>query len=107
MIRKCFVMQLNQGAEEEYRRRHDSIWKELEETLRAHGVHNYPIFFYIRKRGNCFAYREIEEEARCIDFTDQRSEGAWRGAACGSMCPHGRTGRCKQRPSKDFTDHSL
>jgi hypothetical protein len=35
MIRKCFVMQLNQGAEEEYRRRHDPIWNELEERKPA------------------------------------------------------------------------
>jgi L-rhamnose mutarotase len=33
MIRKFFVMQLNPGAEEEYRRRHNPIWKELEDVL--------------------------------------------------------------------------
>jgi L-rhamnose mutarotase-like protein len=43
MIRKCFVMQLKQGAEEEYRQRHSPIWKELEDVLRTHGVHNYSI----------------------------------------------------------------
>jgi L-rhamnose mutarotase len=63
MIRKCFVMQLNRGAEEEYRRRHDPIWNELEETLRAHGVHNYSIFLHPETR-QLFAYAEIEEEAR-------------------------------------------
>src|ERR1700693_250494 len=63
MIRKCFVMQLNQGAEEEYRRRHDPIWSELEETLRAHGVHNYSIFLHPQTR-QLFAYAEIEDEAR-------------------------------------------
>jgi len=45
MIRKSFVMQLNRGAEAEYRRRHNPVWEELERTLRAHGVHNYSIFF--------------------------------------------------------------
>jgi L-rhamnose mutarotase len=63
MIRKCFVMQLNRGAEEEYRRRHNPIWKELEETLRAHGVDNYSIFLHPETR-QLFAYAEIEEEAR-------------------------------------------
>jgi L-rhamnose mutarotase len=43
MIRKCFVMQLNLGAENEYRRRHNPIWKELKEVLSSHGVHNYSI----------------------------------------------------------------
>jgi L-rhamnose mutarotase len=63
MIRKCFVMQVNRGVEEEYRRRHDPIWKELEETLHAHGVHNYSIFLHPETR-QLFAYAEIEEEAR-------------------------------------------
>ena len=43
MIRKCFVMQLKHGTEEKYRQRHSPIWKELEEVLRKHGVHNYSI----------------------------------------------------------------
>ena len=34
-------MQLNRGAEDEYRQRHNPIWKELEEVLRSNGVHNY------------------------------------------------------------------
>jgi L-rhamnose mutarotase len=43
MIRKCFVMQLKHGAKEEYRQRHGPIWKELEDVLLTHGVHNYSI----------------------------------------------------------------
>ena len=63
MIRKFFVMQLNRGAEEEYRQRHSPIWKELEEVLRAHGVHNYSIALHPDTR-QLFAYAEIEDEAR-------------------------------------------
>jgi len=63
MIRKAFVMSVNAGAEEEYERRHRPIWKELEETLRAHGVHNYSIFLHPQTR-QLFAYVEIESEAR-------------------------------------------
>jgi L-rhamnose mutarotase len=63
MIRVGFVMQLNSGATEEYHRRHSPIWKELEETLREHGVHNYSIFLHA-ETGQLFAYAEIEEEAR-------------------------------------------
>ena len=29
---------------EEYIKRHNPIWKELEEVLKDHGVHNYSIF---------------------------------------------------------------
>jgi L-rhamnose mutarotase len=63
MIRKFFVMQLNRGAEEAYRQRHNPIWKELEEVLLAHGVHNYSIALH-SETGQLFAYAEIEDEAR-------------------------------------------
>ncbi len=63
MIRKAFVMSVHPGREQEYRRRHNPIWLELEETLREHGVHNYSIFLHPQTR-QLFAYVEIEDEAR-------------------------------------------
>jgi L-rhamnose mutarotase len=63
MIRKFFVMQLNRGAEEEYRQRHNPVWKELEEVLLTHGVRNYSIALHA-ETGELFAYVEIEDEAR-------------------------------------------
>ena len=42
--RYAFKMQLNAGAEEEYRRRHDEIWPELSAVLREAGVSDYEIF---------------------------------------------------------------
>ena len=43
MIRKAFVMQVNPDAHEEYQRRHNPIWPELEAVLKSHGAHNYVI----------------------------------------------------------------
>jgi L-rhamnose mutarotase len=63
MIRKAFVMSVNPGREQEYQRRHGPIWPELEQTLKAHGVHNYSIFLHPQTR-QLFAYVEIEDEAR-------------------------------------------
>jgi L-rhamnose mutarotase len=63
MIRKAFVMSVHPGAEAEYARRHQPIWRELEDVLRAHGVHNYSIFLHADTR-QLFAYAEIEDEAR-------------------------------------------
>ncbi len=40
MIRKAFVMQVNPDAHEEYQRRHNPIWPELEAVLKSHGAHN-------------------------------------------------------------------
>jgi L-rhamnose mutarotase len=63
MIRKAFIMSVNAGREQEYERRHRPIWKELEETLKSHGVHNYSIFLHPETR-QLFGYVEIEDEAR-------------------------------------------
>jgi L-rhamnose mutarotase len=63
MIRKAFVMSVNAGQEAEYARRHQPIWRELEDVLRAHGVHNYSIHLHPETR-QLFGYAEIEDEAR-------------------------------------------
>jgi L-rhamnose mutarotase len=63
MIRKAFVMHVNPGAEAEYARRHQPIWKELEVVLKEHGASNYSIFLHPQTH-QLFAYVEIEDEAR-------------------------------------------
>lgn len=63
MIRKAFRMAVHPGQEEAYARRHDPIWDELREVLKAHGVHNYSIFLDPEDH-SLFAYVEIEDEAR-------------------------------------------
>lgn len=37
-------MQLKPGFEDEYKRRHDEIWPELEQQLKEAGIANYSIF---------------------------------------------------------------
>jgi L-rhamnose mutarotase len=61
MIRKAFRMSVHPGSHDEYRRRHNPIWPELERTLRAHGVRNYSIFLD-PQTGDLFAYAEIDSE---------------------------------------------
>jgi L-rhamnose mutarotase len=56
-------MRVNPEAHAEYARRHDPIWKELEDTLHAHGVRNYSIFLDA-STSDLFGYVEIESEAR-------------------------------------------
>ncbi|MEZ5797877.1 MAG: L-rhamnose mutarotase [Paracoccaceae bacterium] len=43
MQRHAFKMRLHAGAEAEYIRRHDEIWPELVDLLRASGISNYSI----------------------------------------------------------------
>jgi L-rhamnose mutarotase len=40
----AFKMFLNPGEADEYRRRRDAIWPELQALLRESGVRNYSIF---------------------------------------------------------------
>ena len=63
MLRKGFRMSVNPKEHKEYEKRHRPIWKELEDQLRAHGVHNYSIFLD-DKTSDLFGYAEIESEAR-------------------------------------------
>jgi L-rhamnose mutarotase len=63
MIRKAFVMEVNPDQHEEYRRRHNPIWPELESVFNEHGVHNYSIFL-LAETNQLFAYVEIEDEER-------------------------------------------
>ena len=44
MSRKAFRMQLNKGAEAEYKKRHDLLWPELETLLKDAGISEYSIF---------------------------------------------------------------
>lgn len=61
MIRKAFLMMLKPGNREEYERRHNPIWADLQRVLKEHGVHNYSIFLD-RDSDRLFAYAEIESE---------------------------------------------
>ena len=63
MIRKAFRMSVNVGAAKEYERRHNPIWKELEEVLLDHGVDTYSIFLDPATR-DLFGYVEVESEER-------------------------------------------
>lgn len=63
MKRKAFVMQVDPDRHEEYLKRHNPIWPELEAVLKSHGVHNYSIFL-LQETSQLFAYVEIEDESR-------------------------------------------
>jgi L-rhamnose mutarotase len=62
-MRIAFVMQVHPEHHEEYVARHNPIWSELEETLKAHGVLNYSIFLDAQTH-QLFAYAEIEDLER-------------------------------------------
>jgi L-rhamnose mutarotase len=63
MIRNAFVMTVHPDQHAEYARRHNPIWPELAEVLKAHGVCSYAIFL-LPETNQLFGYAEIEDEAR-------------------------------------------
>jgi len=63
MIRKAFKMSVHADLQAEYARRHNPIWRDLEDTLLAHGVRTYSIYLD-PGTSELFAYAEIESEER-------------------------------------------
>ena len=73
MLRKAFRMRVNAGAAEEYERRHNPIWKDLEDVLLAHRVISYSIYLDPELQ-DLFAYVEVENEE------------SWAGIASTDVC---------------------
>jgi L-rhamnose mutarotase len=63
-----FVLKVKQERLEEYRRRHEAVWPEMQAALRETGWHNYSLF--LREDGLLFGYLETP------DFEKAREEMA-------------------------------
>jgi L-rhamnose mutarotase len=60
MERVGFTMRLLPGKEAEYRRRHDAVWPEMLDALRAAGARDYSIFIH---GDQLFAYLVVDDFA--------------------------------------------
>lgn len=60
MKRHAFTMKLKPGCEEEYKKRHDEIWPELQEVLSEAGIHDYSIFLD-EESLTLFAVQKLED----------------------------------------------
>ena len=56
-------MSVDSGRQDEYIRRHRPIWRELEETLRSHGIRTYSIYLD-PATNDLFGYVECDSEER-------------------------------------------
>jgi len=63
VIRKAFRMSVHPDRHEEYERRHNPIWPELEKVLLSHGARSYSIYLD-PVTSDLFAYVELESEER-------------------------------------------
>ncbi len=59
----AWVLEVRPGYEDEYKRRHDEIWPELSESIRAAGIRNYSIF---RHGLTLFGYLETDDLEKTI-----------------------------------------
>jgi L-rhamnose mutarotase len=76
MIRKAFVMSVNPDAHDEYERRHQPIWEELNAVLKNHGVSNYSIFLD-DETSQLFGYAEVESEEQWADIANTDECKRW------------------------------
>lgn len=76
MIKKAVRMKLYPGFAEEYQKRHDELWPEMREMLKAHGGDVYHIFLD-PETNSLFGYMEIEDEERWSQTADTEINRKW------------------------------
>ena len=76
MQRHAFKMRLNPGMETEYTRRHDEIWPELVDLLRASGISNYSIHLD-RETNTLFGYLERRDDHSMDDLPNHPVMKKW------------------------------
>jgi L-rhamnose mutarotase len=76
----AWVLEVRPGYEVEYLQRHDAIWPEMLEALRAAGIRNYNIF---RHGLTLFGYFETDDlaatQAKLADDPVNKRWGEWMG----------------------------
>lgn len=76
MEKIAFRMRLNPGALEEYRRRHDALWPELEKLLRDAGIEDYSIHYDAETRA-LFGVLWRRDDHRMAALPDQPVMRRW------------------------------
>ena len=74
MERKAWMGRIKPGMQEEYNRRHDNIWPEMKEVLKAAGIKNYTIWsdgdllfgYYECEKGLDYA-NKVQAESPVVD----------------------------------------
>lgn len=65
MQRVCFLLQVKPGRLDEYKRRHQTVWPEMLDALRATGWTNYSLF--LRDDGLLVGYFETPDLQAALD----------------------------------------
>ncbi len=76
MHRIAFKMQLYKGFEEEYKKRHDEIWPELQSLLKDAGISDYSIFLD-ETTNNLFGVMKAEDREKLNDLPSSSIIQKW------------------------------
>ena len=76
MARMCFMFEIFEGKEAEYKKRHDEIWPELVTAIKDAGFKNYSLF---RRGVHVIGYFEVEPDVKTAFEKLGKSEA---NAAC-------------------------
>lgn len=76
MVRIGFKMQLNPGFEQEYKKRHDTLWPELQLLLKSSGIHEYSIFLD-EHTNQLFGFMKAEDPSLLQNLPDQPVMKRW------------------------------
>ena len=76
MARIASRMKIFKGQEEEYKRRHDELWPDLEELLHQTGISDYSIFLD-EATGDLFAVLQAEDPAKLSDLPSHPVMQKW------------------------------
>ena len=66
---KGFKMKLYPGMKQEYEKRHNNLWPEMQDMIHEYGGKNYTIFLD-EETDTLFGYIELEDEARWAESAD-------------------------------------
>lgn len=76
MARVAFKMQLHKGFEEEYEKRHNELWPELEKLLKETGVREYSIFLD-KDTNSLFGILQIDDPKALDTLPEQPVMKKW------------------------------
>ena len=76
MTRFAFKMQLKPGFEDEYKKRHDEIWSELNDLLSEAGISNFSIFLD-EETLTLFAIEELSDDNTVNDLQNNPLMRKW------------------------------
>ena len=76
MQRVAFKMKLFKGCEDEYKKRHNALWPELQSLLKHAGIKDYSIFLD-EETNSLFGYLTIDDTKKLDDLPNEPVMKKW------------------------------